>query len=154
MLIWHDMAQGDAITRYALRDGIRLVPMVAEQFLHVSTEFYALDHRRAYLGEHVPAHTPQWERIRAGLMQFSMELLYVPQPEDLLETLTVPGNSRPWLDQAVTKEPVAQQAAGNGIAAPGTRRLKIIHMDQVKEEPIDWLWWPYLYGLENIGAHP
>lgn len=146
LLLWDTLDAGDAITRAALRDGVPLVPMVPEQFLHVSTELYALDHRRCYVSQHVPRRTPQWARIRAALALYTVELLMLPHPDDLLTTLKVPGSVPPWLAHAVL-----YQEPGPEPEAPPARQFRILHMDQVTEEPIDWLWWPYLAkGTLNI----
>jgi hypothetical protein len=144
LLLWDTIDAGDTITRAALRDGVPLVPMVPEQFLHVSTEVYALEHRRCYVSDQVPRRTPQWERLGAALALYSVELLLLPAPADLLQALATPGSVPAWLAQAV----VAPQPPP---ADPPGRYLKVLHMDQVEEAAIDWLWWPYLAkGTLNI----
>jgi hypothetical protein len=105
--------------RYALRDGVALVPVVVDQ-LRNTADSYTLEHRRLYLAEHLPTTCEGYASLLESFSYlYRIERLLVPAPADLLTTLAQPGSIQTWLNQAIAEEPAApQQAGGNGKEEP------------------------------------
>src|SRR5262245_5614944 len=66
LFIDDDLAIVEAVVRYALRDGVPLVPVTVSQ-IRDTPDSYNLERRQLYIAEHLPTTCPNYARLMDAL---------------------------------------------------------------------------------------